>query len=118
MGTVPCLVLVTLPEPGSEEACTKLGLGVPRADIVARMRDRVASEEGEESRRLPICEVPQITVPAGESCRDEDRKQGFCYAENLPGITCANSLLFSKPTNHLVGARFSLQCIQVAGAVP
>ena len=120
-GTVPCLVLATLPElpnapPGAappDEACTKLGLLVPRADLVARIRDRVAADEGEESRRLPICEVPQVAVPAGESCRDEGKNQGFCYAEDLPGITCAHSLVFTKPTTHLVGARFSLQCIQV-----
>jgi hypothetical protein len=104
-----------LPEPGSEDACTKLGLGIPRADLLARVRERAALEDGEESRLLPICEVPQVPVPEGESCRDEDRKQGFCYAANVPGLRCSQSILFTKPTTHIAGARFSLQCITLDG---
>jgi hypothetical protein len=114
-GSVPCLVLATLPEPGSEDACTRLGLGIPRADLLARVRERAALEDGEESRLLPICEVPQVPVPEGESCRDEDRKQGFCYAANVPGLRCSQSILFTKPTTHIAGARFSLQCITLDG---
>ena len=114
-GSVPCLVLATLPDPGGEEACTKLGLGIPRADLLAKVRDRAAAEEGEASRLLPVCEVPQIAAAPGESCRDEDQKQGFCYVENVAGLRCSQSLLFTKPTTHLVNARFALQCITVEG---
>jgi hypothetical protein len=114
--SVPCLVLATLPEPGPEETCTKLGLAIPRADLLARVRDKVAQEDGEESRLLPVCEVPQVPVPQGESCRDEAQKQGFCYAQNVPGVRCSQSILFTKPTTHIVGARFRLQCITVDGA--
>jgi hypothetical protein len=115
-GSVPCLVLATLPEPGGSEACTSLGLAVPAAELLARVRDRVAAEEGEASRALPVCEVPQIAVAPGESCRGEDRAQGFCYAERVPGVTCAQALQFTKPTSHLVGARFSMQCITLEGS--
>jgi hypothetical protein len=115
-GAVPCLVLATLPEPGGDDACTKLGLGLPPADLLARFRDRVAVEEGEASRRFPVCEVPQIAVPAGESCRAETRAQGFCYAERLPGVSCAQSLQFTTRTRGLVGARFTMQCITLEGA--
>jgi len=114
-GSVPCLVLATLPDPGGEETCTKLGLGIPRADLLAKVRDRAAAEEGEASRLLPVCEVPQIAAAAGESCRDEDQKQGFCYVENVAGLRCSQSILFTKPTTHLVNARFGLQCITVEG---
>jgi hypothetical protein len=112
-GSVPCLVLATLPEPGSEDTCKKLGLGVPKAEILAQVRDRQAADEGEESRLLPICEVPQVVVPKGETCRDEAQTNGFCYAESVPDVKCAQSILFTKPTTKLVGARFSLQCITV-----
>ena len=111
-GSVPCLVLATLPEAGpEEESCKKVGLGVPRADILAQVRDRAAIDNGEESRLLPICEVPQVVVPKGETCRDEDQANGFCYAEAVPDVKCAQSILFTKPTTKLVGAQFSLQCI-------
>jgi hypothetical protein len=110
-GSVSCLVLATLPEPGGDDACTKLGLGIPRAELVARVRDKAAAEDGEASRLLPVCEVPQVLAPPGESCRDEGDKQGFCYVENVPGLRCSQSILFTKPTTHLVNARFSLQCI-------
>ena len=110
-GSVPCLVLATLAEPASEDACTKLGLGVPSADILAQVRDRQAADDGEASRLLPICEVPQVVVPQGETCRNEEQANGFCYAESVPDVKCAQSILFTKPTTKLVGARFSLQCI-------
>jgi hypothetical protein len=110
-GSVPCLVLATLPEPGPEETCTKLGLGIPRADLLARVRERAAADDGEASRLLPICEVPQIAAAPGDSCRNEGERQGFCYAESVPGFRCSQSISFTKPTTHLVNARFSLQCI-------
>ena len=115
-GSVSCLVLATLPEEGSEEVCTKLGLGVPRADLLALVRDRRAAEEGEATRRLPVCEVPQVAVAAGTSCRDETTAQGFCYAEKIPGVKCPQSIQFTKPTTRLANARFSMQCITVGAS--
>ena len=112
---MPCVVLATLPEPGGEEICTKLGLGIPQAEVLARVRERAVADDGEASRLLPVCEVPQRAVARGESCRDEDRAQGFCYVESLPGLRCSQSILFTKPTTHLVGARFNLQCITQSG---
>jgi hypothetical protein len=114
-GSVSCLVLATLAEPGGEDTCTKLGLAIPRADLLAKVRDRAAAEDGEGSRLLPVCEVPQVAAAPGESCRDEDQKQGFCYVENVPGLRCSQSILFTKPTMHLADARFGLQCITVEG---
>lgn len=115
-GSVSCLVLATLPEEGSEEVCTKLGLGIPRADLLALMRDRRAAEEGEATRRLPVCEVPQVAVAAGTSCRDETTAQGFCYAEKIPGVKCPQSIQFTKPTTRLANARFNMQCITVSAS--
>jgi hypothetical protein len=113
-GTVSCLVLATLPDPGSDAAsCAKLGLDVPRAEVLDPFRDRVAAENGEDSRKQPVCEIPQLAVAAGETCRDEDQKHGFCYVENVPGVSCAQALLFTKPTTHLAGVTFAMQCITV-----
>ena len=115
-GAVPCLVLATLPEAGpEEESCKKAGLGVPSADILAQARDRAAADNGEAARLLPVCEVPQVVVPKGETCRDQEQANGFCYAESVPDVKCAQSILFTKPTTRLAGATFSLQCITVSG---
>lgn len=116
--TVSCLVLATLPDAGSDDECKKVGLGLPRADIAAQFRNRVASEEGEASRQFPVCEIPQVAVPAGETCRSEEREHGFCYVENAPGLRCPQALLFTKPTTQLAGARFSMQCITVSENTP
>ena len=112
-GTVPCLVLATLPEPGPDSICASVGLEKVSEDVLTPFRDRVAAEEGEASRLLPVCSVPQRVAPDGASCRDEDRKLGFCYAENVPRSSCAQSLLFTRATAKLVGARFTLQCISL-----
>ncbi|MBS2016666.1 MAG: hypothetical protein JST00_27530 [Deltaproteobacteria bacterium] len=121
-GPVSCLVLATLPDPGPDSACAKLGLAVPEPTVLAQHRDRLAAEDGEEARALPVCQIPQLVVPAGESCRDA-AGLGFCYSENATqvggpagsGLKCGSSLLFSKETARLVGARFSMQCIQRTG---
>lgn len=119
-GPVSCLVLATLPEAGPDTECAKYGLKVPEATVLEQHRDRLAADEGEEARKLPVCQIPQITVPAGTSCRDE-QGLGFCYSESplsgplSGGAKCGSSLLFSKETARLVGARFSMQCIQKTG---
>ncbi|MBX3187855.1 MAG: hypothetical protein KF819_12605 [Labilithrix sp.] len=113
-GPVPCLVVATLPEPGPDAAsCAKLGLAPPSPAVLDQIRDRRAADEGEASRKLPICEIPQIAAPPGSSCRDDDQRLGFCYGENLPGVKCAHSLSFTKAVARLTDARFSMQCIQV-----
>ena len=112
-GKVPCLVLVTLATPGPDAICKSLGLDTPSAEVLVAFRDRVAADEGESSRAFPVCEVPQTVVAPGASCRGEDTKLGFCYAENIPGASCPRSLVFTKATAKLQEARFTLQCIQV-----
>jgi hypothetical protein len=114
-GAVPCLVLATLPEPGGDDACARAGLPLPQPALVADLRDRVAKEEGEASRLLPVCEVPQVVVAPGESCRGDESQQGFCYAEKVPGVSCAQSIQLTSPTRRLDRARFSMQCITVDG---
>lgn len=119
-GPVSCLVLATLPDPGPDQSeCAKYGLAVPESKVLEQHRDRLAADEGESARKLPVCQVPQIVVAPGASCRDE-KGIGFCYSERLSGplsggAKCGSSLLFSKDTAALTGARFSMQCIQVTG---
>ncbi|MBX3218608.1 MAG: hypothetical protein KF850_41765, partial [Labilithrix sp.] len=66
---------------------------------------------------LPVCEIPQETVARGASCKDSTDKR-WCYVENDPNAKqspagrCPQALIFSSGTAELVGARFSLQCIQ------
>jgi len=113
-GAVPCLVLATL-APDEGRSCAALGLLEPDSAIAARHRERLVAEEGEGARALPICEVPQVPAPRGESCRSEEKALGFCYAEDIPGVRCAHALHFTKATANLTTARFTLQCIQVEG---
>jgi len=112
-GPVACTVLATLPDPGPDSACAAFGLAPPDGVLLAQHRDRVAVDEGEASRTLPVCEVPQIPVPRGTSCRDEETAIGFCYAEALPGARCEHALSFTGGAAKLVDARFTLRCIQL-----
>jgi hypothetical protein len=111
-GKVSCLVLAMLPDPADDSDCARFGLEPPAPELRAQLRRRLATEEGPEATRLPICEVPQITVPAGQICRDASDQIAFCYAE-APSITqCAHALAFTKASQKLSGARFTMQCIQ------
>lgn len=113
-GPVPCLVVATLQDEGPDTDCARFGLAPPKPALLAQMRERIAENEGPAAARHPICELPQVTVPRGQTCRHDDERMGFCYAEDAPGVRCAHSLQFTKQVDQLVGARFSLQCIQVS----
>lgn len=112
-GKVSCLVLAMLPDKGDDDTeCARFGLRPPLLKLRDQLRDRLRSDEGEESTRLPICEVPQITVPPGEVCRDVSPEIAFCYAEAQSTTKCAHALAFTKASEKLTGARFTMQCIQ------
>ncbi|AKV03487.1 hypothetical protein AKJ09_10150 [Labilithrix luteola] len=110
----PCLTLAVLPNEGPDTDCQRLyELGNPPADLLDRLRKNLVAEEGEAAGRLPICLIPEVIPPEGETCRDEATKMGFCYSHDQDGFGCADALVFTKPTRRLGGARFLLQCIQV-----
>jgi hypothetical protein len=118
-GKVSCLVLALLPDEGEDEAeCARFGLQPPSGALRLQLRDRLKREEGEESTRLPVCEIPQITVPRGEICKDASDDIAFCYVEAQAITRCAHALAFTKPSQKLTGARFTMQCIQQATATP
>jgi hypothetical protein len=111
-GNVACMVLAMLPDEGPDSDCARHGLEPPSAQILKQMRDKLRIEEGEASTRQPICQVPQVAVPAGEVCKDTSTEIAFCYAE-APLITqCPHALAFTKASQKLTGARFTMQCIQ------
>lgn len=112
-GKAPCLTLAILPKEGPDSDCQRLyGLENPQADLLARLREQLVADEGEASRNLPICVIPEQTPAEGQTCRDIDA-MGYCYSHGQDGFGCADALLFTKPTRRLGGARFLLQCIQV-----
>jgi hypothetical protein len=115
-GGVPCLVVATLRDEGPDSECAKVGLEPPSADLLPQLRERIRDEQGEAATRHPICSVPQRAVPAGETCRLAQDKIGFCFTEGAPGVPCTNAIEFTKPTEDLVGATFSLQCIQLTSS--
>jgi hypothetical protein len=112
-GKVSCLVLATLPEKGDDDSeCARFGLRPPHPALRKQLRDRLRAEEGDDSTLLPVCEIPQITVPHGETCRDTSPDIAFCYAEAPTVTKCAHALAFTKASQKLTGARFTMQCIQ------
>ena len=111
-GTVSCLVLALLSD---DTRCADVGLLPPKAAIEAEVRQALREDEGEESARLPICEIPQKAVPAGTICRDASDSSehiAFCYSEAPTFTQCPYALTFTKASEKLTGARFTMQCIQ------
>lgn len=115
-GKVSCLVLAMLPEEGGDDDCEAYGLEPPKATLLAQVRKRMTEEEGSMAATHPICEIPQVKVAKGKTCRNSAEEIGFCYTE-APAITqCAHALSFTKPSEKLAGARFTMQCIQQTGS--
>jgi hypothetical protein len=111
-GNVACLVLAMLPDPGPDSDCARFGLKPPSSQLLTQMRDKLRADEGEEATRHPICEVPQVAVPPGEICKDASEEIGFCYAEAPLLTQCAHAIAFTKASQKLTFARFTMQCIQ------
>ena len=122
---VPCRVLAQLAEPTDD--CGRFGLQPPPPEVLKVFLEQQREESGNvggdgglDLSKLPVCDVPQEIVPPGGTCRDiTDIK--WCYVENVEGQKpvagrCPQALIFSTGTAQLVGARFSLQCIQQFGA--
>jgi hypothetical protein len=129
-GRVPCLILVTLPKPGTEDVCTSLaGLHPPEASVLARFR--AAQEQAwnpksglPEPNSLPICELDQLTPQANAGAFGPDMTcsasttAGWCYVDGQAAGTCPQQIIFTtgEPPP---GATVSLQCVeQTAGALP
>ena len=118
---VPCLVLAQLGE--VTDSCDKYGLKAPEKEILDKFLEQQKAASGDtkdgglDLSALPVCEVPQITVDRGDTCKD-NQAIGWCYVENdanankTPAGRCPQALIFSSSSGQLVGARFSLQCIQ------
>jgi len=117
---VPCLVLAQLAEVG--DSCEKYGLKKPEASILEKFLEAKKAESGSvadggtDLSKLPVCELPQLVVAGGESCKG-DGNIGWCYVEGVAAGRCPQAVLFSSGSGSLAGAQFSLQCInQFSGA--
>ncbi len=116
---VPCLVLAQLGQ--VTDSCAMAGLPEPDPVIKQKFLEQQKAESGSTAdggvdlSKLPVCQLPQITVAAGDTCSG-DAKEGWCYVENASGKSpagrCPQALIFSGATGALAGATFSLQCIQ------
>jgi hypothetical protein len=110
-GTVSCAVVATMPDAGPSSACRDLfGLSPAPAELVAELR----AEDGDDVAPRPSCLVPQLVVPAGQTCTREAEKIGFCYVEGA-NARCSHALQLSEASSRLVNARFTLHCIQQTG---
>lgn len=116
---VPCLVLAQLGE--VTDSCEAQGLKKPDPAILEKFLEQQKAESGDvrdggtDLSKLPVCQLPQLVVAAGQTCKD-DQGKGWCYVENGGGASpagrCPQALIFSGATGSLAGAKFSLQCIQ------
>lgn len=111
---VPCLVLAQLATKGTQAECEKRGLKAASDEVVRTFRERRKDEDDEDVSAYPVCEVPFRDVAKGETCSDDD-DLGFCAVQDAPGLTCSNALVFTKGMSKFAGARFSMQCVQLAG---
>lgn len=122
---VPCLVLAQLSD--VSDNCAAHGLKEPEASILTVFRQQQKAETGNagdgglDLSALPVCVVPQKNpvVQPGDTCK-ADTDPDWCYVENAAGqkpagARCTQAVILSAGTAGLVGARFSLQCIQQAG---
>jgi hypothetical protein len=113
---VPCLVLARLAE---GDTCDKYpGLTLPDSSILSTFQQQQKEASGEgglDLSTLAVCQVQQLPVDPGASCKDKPTI-GWCYVENSdtekPAGRCQQALLFSAGSGQIAGATFFLQCIQ------
>ena len=127
-GTVPCLILVTLPTPGAESTCSGLpGLQPAPFDVLSRFQagphagwvqgGGAASGQPDPSS-FPTCVMNELTTTTDHGA---DFTNGTCAVSPNPGwcyVTgaaagggCSQQILFTsgQPPH---GASVSLQCIE------
>jgi len=115
---VSCLVLAQL---GDVKDTCPAPLVPPSPEILAKFVEQKKAESGDlrdggtDLSKFPVCVLPQIVAAPGATCKDNPDK-GWCYVENgngqSPAGKCPQAVIFSSATAALVGAQFSLQCIQ------
>ncbi len=124
---VPCLILATLPTKGDESACTATpgsGLSIPDATVLSQFRASAETQFQQnggadaglpDPALYPVCQVNQVVVPAGGSCKGGSNGQGWCYVTGTAAGSCQQAILFA-PGVPPSGSTISLQCIESAAA--
>jgi hypothetical protein len=128
-GTVPCLILVTLPKAGA--TCNTPGLSDPAP---GSLTDFLATQEaswqasGGASSNLPnpstltTCVVTELTSQANPNDFDNtgscaaSMDPGWCYVQGQAAGTCPQQIIFT-PTMPPQGATVNLQCLEEANGV-
>lgn len=125
---VPCLILAQLAEP--TDTCAQYNLKPPPKEILDIFLEEQRATSGgatgtADLSKLPVCEVEQMkdadgkAYEQGESCKDRP-EIGWCYVQNTDNATpagrkCSQAIIFSTGSKQLIGARFTLQCINNLG---
>jgi hypothetical protein len=125
-GTVPCLLLVTLPIQGSESLCNAApGMTMPSSNVLTRFQaDPHAawvaaggSGSGQPDPTLyPTCVLSQLTAqenpgdfqPPNSGC-SVSADAGWCYVEGAAAGSCPQQILFTAGEPQ-AGATASLVC--------
>ncbi len=112
-GSVPCVVLHTLPERGARCQDTP-GYSAPDAVVLESfLRTKKQVDTSYEGKT--VCRATQLPVPPGASCLTST-EPGFCYVENTeaarPLRSCSQALVFSRTGTPASGVMTDLLCIQ------
>src|SRR5208282_5215447 len=135
-GSVPCLVLVTLPTaPGVTGSCTNptcpagVGLTVPDSSVLAAFCAAAeANYTGEKNAPgdpaiQSVCQLAQLVkgqAPAADfdpngSCAESTDK-GWCYVQGAGANGCSQAIVFAQ-NSPPAGSLTSLSCIEVSNTV-
>ncbi len=132
-GSVPCLILVTLPTQGGESACDSLpGLSQPTLDVLSQfqavphaawLNGGGASHGLPDPSLFPTCVLDELTATTNGGTDFVDGScamsthAGWCYVEGAAAGSCPQQILFTpgQPTH---GASVSLQCIEQTNSAP
>ncbi|MFO0666336.1 MAG: hypothetical protein U0174_20440 [Polyangiaceae bacterium] len=122
---VQCLMIEELPYE-DKRACSAIpGRSEVPADVAARFREAQKAEQGanvsaeEDRTKRTICQIKQLTVKEGESCRFGEA--GWCYvsktATSNPAGRCSQAIVFSDTgVKQVPGGTVNLQCINQEGS--
>ena len=138
-GSVPCLILETLPGNGQGQAGScdaKLGLNQPEPPILAKFNAARCTDgrgtgdagpggavcknpaDAEQTAKDlgPVCQVTQLTAAQinGAVC-EAVTTPGWCYVAGAAAGTCPQAIKFSATGGPSPGTKISLQCIETIG---
>jgi hypothetical protein len=115
-GNVPCLVLASLPQPGSTCDASR-GMSPADPQLIARAAQSLSQADAAllDTRQHTVCQVAQIASSdlVNGSCT-QSQTAGWCYSVGASATAgqCQDAILFSPRGQPAPGVRTLLACIE------